>query len=168
MPHYPPRKSELHPKLNITSSLFKLTLEPIQNQNSFAKWYRLSAASWATDRLFDQYMAETLERPVKLEGVRPDLAGKVVVAVTVSKSPSSFALGYFVGAKEVFCNKQQPRAGAFADAVKVGPDGRFVLQTIRGKVQQKVLPTVPRTLNAYACLSVHLRSSYVGTEHLLI
>jgi len=139
-------------KLHITSSLFKLTLEPVGKENSFINWYRFEGARWASNGLFDQFMAGEIENPALIEGRRPDLAGKVVVAVTVTRSAVSNPLVYYInnGQQEVQCKAQQPRASAYADAVQVSADGHYALRVIGGVVAEKSIPKVPRTV-AQAC-----------------
>jgi len=139
-------------KLHVTSSLFNLTLEPAGKQNSFLNWYRFQGAGWATNGLFDQFMAGEIENPALIEGKRSDLAGKVVVAITVTRSAVSNPLVYYInnGQQEVQCKAQQPRASAYADAVQVSADGQYTLRVIGGVVAEKTAPKVPRTV-AQAC-----------------
>ena len=139
-------------KLRVTSSLFKLTLEPARKQDSFVNWYRFEGARWATDGFFDQYMASEIENPALVEGKRPDLAGKVVVAITVTRSAVSNPLVYYInnGQQEVKCKAQQFQASAYADAVQVSGNGQFTLRVVGGVVAEKIARKVPRTV-AQAC-----------------
>ena len=126
-------------------------LAPARGQDlTGAEWYgvKLEGAQWAADGLFDRYMAPTIQGAAVLQGQRLDLAGRVIVAVTVTPSTSVQPLSYYVdkGQQEVRCDRIQPNAGAYTAITKADPSGRFELLVLSGVLAQQPTRWLPRSI----------------------